>query len=84
MQELDRRAWYARVSADHFLDELGVNNPRDYRPLAELLGHRWISSGHFADSMTDRDIEVCEMLAGPHGKTIYKILLARMQDADPT
>lgn len=51
---------------------------RDYsKPLAELLGYKSVADLRGA-MMTDvKVIETVEKLAGPHGHTIYKTLLAR-------
>jgi len=43
--------------------------------LCELLGYKNLAD--MKTNFTFRDIEICRALSGPHGLTIYKMLLIR-------
>lgn len=45
--------------------------------LAALLGYRHFD--WYNDELTTRDAQICKMLLGPHGLTIYKALRAKYE-----
>lgn len=53
----------------------------NYKYMYQLLGYN--PDVFWPSEMTDRDINILKMLAGPHGYAVYKALLARMKDDQP-
>ncbi len=61
---------YAKLAEWH-----GDQFERSYDYLAKLCNHP--NPAAFSETMRDEDIRLCKLLAGPHGYTVYKMLLAR-------
>lgn len=62
--------------------EVVPNNPYNHSMVGHLcwlLGHKGVSE--MLRNYTDEDARVVRLLAGPHGYTIYKALLARREAA---
>jgi len=65
-----------RMKVYHNLEVLGISiKPLE---LARLLGHE--SYDEMKYRFSQQDVAICRALAGPHGFTIYKMLLARKCD----
>ena len=65
----------ARLTAYQNLKKWGNLCPT-YEYLQRLLGH----DGHIIHwIMTDREVEICQMLNGPHGYALFKMLEARLK-----
>lgn len=77
----DNRAVIARVAAIEALERMGLvpeDEKHNYNALKRLLGYSiFISDGDFCLYMTKQDVETLELLAGPNGYAIYKMLKAR-------
>lgn len=81
-----------RFDVSSYLTEMGMwqllrkitgrqNEPKRFL-LAKLLGKK--SYVDLLDTFSEEDKQLCEMLAGPNGHTIYKMLLAQrgLEDQD--
>lgn len=77
----DSRAVTARVRAHHALYNMGLrNSTNSYYSLKHILGYPVTMDDHvFCVSMTMKDVETLELIAGPHGYAIYKMLEARQR-----
>lgn len=64
------------ANLDKYLGE-GEMNPIS---LSILLGYNDKEWDTMKDNFSDRDVELCRALAGPHGYTVYKMLLIRKAD----
>jgi hypothetical protein len=53
----------------------GNNSMISMSSFAKLLGY--VSIGSMLDHFNDKDRQLCRQLAGPYGKTLHKMLLAR-------
>ena len=65
----------ARLNAVLKLKEWRQEAIDDYILLAKLCDHPNPSA--FSETMTDEHIHICKLLDGPHGYTIYKMLLIK-------
>lgn len=66
-----------RLAAHAALKRWGIQDD-NYKNMYKLLGYD--VDEQWPIEMTDRDINILKMLAGPHGYAVYKALLARMKD----
>lgn len=72
------KARRARIEANHSLVQNMGARSTDYALLKELLrpGDKYFC---ITIEMTDEDIRLCNLLAGPNGYAVYKMLLARRE-----
>lgn len=74
------RAMVARVNANDALIRFGyvTDHSDGYAGLMKLLGIA--SFEGIGNQMSGKHLRVCELLGGPNGYTIYKMLLLRLDE----
>lgn len=72
----------ARVNANEALIRFGhhIETPDGYTGLMKVLGIHEFDG--LASKITEDNLRLCELLAGPHGYAIYKMLLLRLDDGN--
>lgn len=71
----DELFWKYRSKVYNRLREWEGGHCREVNLLAELLGYPDPNS--MCKNFSEKDIQTCQKLSGPHGYVIYKALLAR-------
>lgn len=79
-EKIETKYREARMDAAKALTRMGVKTSTadlDYAMLIKVLGHTYHSGFLLAKHMTDEDCYKCELLAGPHGYSIFKMLCVK-------
>jgi hypothetical protein len=71
------KARLARIEANHSLEQ-NVDTENTYALLTKLL-RPGDKNFNILTDMTDEDIRLCNLLTGPNGYAVYKMLLARRE-----